>query len=82
MREDIRMKIKILGTGCSKCDKVEKNLKIAMEELSIYGTIEKVEELKEIVRYGVMTTPALVVDDKVVAVGKALSVKDIKKLLS
>lgn len=76
------MKIKILGTGCSKCDKVEKNLKIAMEELSIYGTIEKVEELKEIVRYGVMTTPALVVDDKVVAVGKALSVKDIKKLLS
>lgn len=76
------MKIKILGTGCSKCDKVEKNLRIAMEELNIDGTIEKVEELKEIVRYGVMTTPALVIDDKVVAVGKVLSVKDIRKLLS
>ncbi|HZK01090.1 MAG TPA: thioredoxin family protein [Tissierellaceae bacterium] len=76
------MKIKILGTGCSKCDKVEKNLKLAMEELNICGTIEKVEELKEIVRYGVMTTPTLVIDDKVMAVGKVLSVKDIKKILS
>lgn len=76
------MIIKILGTGCNKCDKLEKNLKIALEELDIDVTVEKVEELIEIVRYGVMTTPALVIDDKVVSVGKPLSTKDIKKLLT
>lgn len=73
------MIVKILGTGCSKCDKLRKNLKIALEELDIDATIEEIGELKEIVRYGVMTTPALVIDDKVVSVGNALSVKKIKK---
>ncbi len=76
------MIIKILGTGCNKCEKLEKNLKTALEELKIDATLEKVEGLIEIVRYGVMTTPALVIDDKVVSVGKALSTKDLKKLLS
>ena len=75
------MEIKILGTGCSKCDKLEKNLKKALKESDIDATIEKVEELKEIVRYGVMTTPALVINDKVVSVGKVLSAKEIKKFL-
>jgi small redox-active disulfide protein 2 len=76
------MIIKILGTGCNKCEKLEKNLKTVLEELKIDATLEKVEGLIEIVRYGVMTTPALVIDDKVVSVGKALSTKDLKKLLS
>lgn len=76
------MIIKILGTGCSKCDKLEKNLNIVLGELDINTTLEKVEELKEIVRYGVMTTPALVIDDKVVSVGKVLSEKEIKKIIS
>ena len=76
------MVIKILGTGCSKCEKLEKNMKEVLEELGIDATLEKVEELKEIVRYGVMTTPALVIDDKLVSVGKVLSTKDLKKLLS
>ena len=80
--EEYKMVIKILGTGCSKCDKLEKNLKSVLGELDIEASIEKVEELKEIVRYGVMTTPALVIDDKVVSVGKVLSTKDLKKLLS
>ena len=75
------MEIKILGAGCSKCDKLEKNLKKALKESDIDATIEKVEELKEIVRYGVMTTPALVINDKVVSVGKVLSAKEIKKFL-
>lgn len=73
------MIIKILGVGCSKCDKLEKNLKIALEELNIDATIEKVEDLKEIVSYGVMTTPALVIDDEVKMVGKVPKVKEIKK---
>ncbi len=75
------MVIKILGAGCSKCEKLEKNLEKTLKELDINAVIENVEELKEIVRYGVMTTPALVVEEKVVSVGKALSVKDLKKIL-
>ncbi len=76
------MEIKILGVGCSKCDKLEKNLIKALEELNIDATIEKVADLKEIVAYGVMTTPALVIDDEVKIVGKVPKVKDIKRYLS
>lgn len=76
------MEIKILGVGCSKCDKLEKNLNKALEELNIDATIEKVADLKEIVAYGVMTTPALVIDDKVKMVGKVPKVKEIKGYFS
>ncbi|NMB06810.1 MAG: thioredoxin family protein [Tissierellia bacterium] len=75
------MIIKILGIGCSKCEKLEKNLKTALEELNIDANIEIVGDLKEIVSYGVMTTPALVINNKVVSTGKVLSVKEIKKYL-
>jgi small redox-active disulfide protein 2 len=75
------MIIKILGTGCSKCEKLEKNLEIALKELNIDGTIEKIDNLAEIVSYGVMSTPALVINGKVKAIGKVPKVKDIKKLL-
>lgn len=75
------MIIKILGAGCSKCEEVEKNLNIAIEELNIDAEIEKVEDLIEIVKYGVMTTPTLVVDGKVKGMGKVLSVEEIKKIL-
>ena len=75
------MNIKILGVGCSKCEKFEKNLKIALEELNIDANIEIIGNLKEIVSYGVMTTPALVIDDKVVSTGRILSIKEIKKYL-
>lgn len=74
------MIIKILGVGCSKCEKLEKNVKKAVEELGIDATVEKVEDLKEIVSYGVMTSPALVIDEKVVFAGKVPSTKEIKKL--
>lgn len=76
------MIIKILGTGCSKCEKLEKNLNIALKELNIDATIEKVDDLLELVSYGVMSTPGFVVDDVVKSVGKALSVKEIKKMLT
>ncbi len=75
------MIIKILGTGCPKCEKLEKNLKKVLDDLNLDATVEKVADLKEIVRYGVMTSPALVVDDKVVSVGKVLKEKEIEKIL-
>lgn len=76
------MEIKILGTGCSKCEKLEKNLNIVLKELNIDATIEKIDDLVELVSYGVMSTPGFVVNDEVKAVGKALSVKEIKKILT
>lgn len=76
------MEIKILGTGCSKCEKLEKNLDIVLKELNIDATIEKVDDLIELVSYGVMSTPGFVVDDEVKSVGKSLSVKEIKKILT
>lgn len=76
------MEIKILGTGCSKCEKLEKNLNRALEELNIEATVESIDDLVELVSYGVMTTPGFVVNDEVKSVGKSLSVKEIKKILS
>ncbi|WP_461206687.1 thioredoxin family protein [Clostridium sp. DL1XJH146] len=75
------MIIKILGTGCAKCKKLEANAKQAVKEMGVDAIIEKVEDIKDIMGYGVMNTPALVVDEKVKAMGKLLSAEDIKKLL-
>ena len=75
------MVIKILGSGCSKCKKLEANAKEAVKEMGIEATIEKVEDIKSIMSYGVMSTPALVIDDEVKATGKVLSKDDIKKYL-
>ncbi len=76
------MIIKILGTGCSKCKKLEANARKAVEELGIDVSIEKVTDFKDIMKYGVMQTPTLVVDENVKAVGKNLSVEEIKKILT
>lgn len=75
------MVIKILGIGCPKCKTMEKNLDAALKELNMDVSVEVVGDLKEIVTYGVMVTPALVVDEKVIKSGRALSVKEIKKLI-
>jgi small redox-active disulfide protein 2 len=75
------MKIKILGSGCSNCKKLEENTREAVKELGIEAEIEKVEDLQKIMTYGVMKTPALVVDEQVKSMGKVLSSKDIKKYL-
>ncbi|MDI9492647.1 MAG: thioredoxin family protein [Bacillota bacterium] len=74
------MEIKILGTGCSKCEKLEKNVETALHEMNIEATVSKVEDLLELVSYGVMSTPGLVIDDEVKSVGRVLSVNEIKKL--
>ncbi len=76
------MEIKILGTGCNKCEKMEANTRTAIKELGIEASIVKVEDLVQIMRYGVMSTPGFVIDDKVKSVGKVLKVAQIKKLLS
>lgn len=76
------MIIRILGTGCSKCDKLEKNTREAIEELKLDATLEKISDLKTMVAYGVMQSPALVVDDVVRSVGRPLSVKEVVKILS
>lgn len=76
------MIIKILGSGCKKCKKMEENVREVIGELNIDATIEKVEDFKEIMKYGAMTTPALVVDERLISSGKILKPKEIKKLLN
>lgn len=76
------MIIKILGTGCPKCKKLEETARKAITELGIEAEIQKVTDLNEIMDYGVMMTPALVINEKVVSTGKLLSVADIKAKIS
>lgn len=75
------MEIKILGPGCPKCRQLTENTQKALEELGIEAEIVKVTGLNEIAQYGVMLTPGLVVEGKVRASGKLLSVEEIKTIL-
>ena len=75
------MIIKVLGTGCASCKKLEANAKEALSKLGIEASVENVEDLQDIMAYGVMKTPALVVDETVKSMGKVLSSDDIVKLL-
>jgi small redox-active disulfide protein 2 len=75
------MKIAILGTGCANCKRLESNAKKAVEELGQTAEIVKVTDIKDIMGYGVMGTPALVIDDKVVCAGRVPNVQEIKKWL-
>jgi small redox-active disulfide protein 2 len=76
------MRIQVLGTGCAKCKTLTANAEQAVRELGLEVKVEKVEDLKEIMKLGVMTTPALVLDGKVLATGKVLPPKAIKEMLS
>lgn len=75
------MIIKILGSGCKNCAVLTENTKAALEEKGIEAEIIKVTDFKEIMAFGVMSTPALVIDEKVVSVGKVLKPKEIAKLI-
>ncbi|ENK0838711.1 TM0996/MTH895 family glutaredoxin-like protein [Clostridium botulinum] len=75
------MIIKVLGSGCSNCKKLEENTKKAVELLGIDATIEKITNIKDIMSFGVMKTPALVVDEKVKIMGRVPSAEEIKKYL-
>ena len=74
-------KIAILGTGCPKCNQLETNARLAAETQDEQVLVSKVSEIREIMEFGVMTPPALVLDGKVVAKGKLLSVEEIVALL-
>jgi small redox-active disulfide protein 2 len=76
------MKIQILGTGCPKCEKLAKNVEAAAIEMGIDFILEKTTDINDIMKFGVMVTPALVVDDRVKVVGKVPSVIEIKEFLS
>lgn len=76
------MKIKVLGPGCPRCQSLETNVRQAVEELGIDAEIEKITEMGRIMSYGVMSTPALVIDDKLIGAGKLFSVEEIKKIIS
>jgi small redox-active disulfide protein 2 len=73
------MKIEILGTGCSKCNKTKEIVEKAVKETDVDAEIIKVEDFDKILGYGVMVTPALVVDGDVKVAGKVPSVDEIKK---
>jgi len=75
------MKIQILGTGCPKCKTLAENAKQAAQELGVDYELEKVTDIVQIMKFGVMCTPALAVDGKVKMVGKVLAPDEIKKLL-
>lgn len=73
--------VKVLGTGCAKCDALEAAVKAALEQLGMDTEVEHVTDFSQIAAWGVMTTPALVVDGKVVSLGKVLKTDEAVKLL-
>lgn len=75
------MLIKILGSGCKKCVTLKENTEIALKETGMEAEIIKVMDFKDIMAFGVMTTPALVINEKVVSFGKVLKPKEIIKIL-
>ena len=75
------MKIKILGSGCKNCISLAENTKAAISELSMEAEIVKVTDFAEIAAFGVLSTPSLVIDEKVVSYGKVLKSKEIIKIL-
>jgi len=75
------MKIQILGTGCPKCKQLLAHVEQAIRESGASAEVEKVTDLKEIMKFGIMITPALAVDGQVKASGKVLSVEEIKKII-
>ena len=75
------MKIKVLGNCCKKSTETFENAKLAVKELGLDTEVENIGDFVEIAKYGVMSTPALVIDDKVVSFGKLLKSKDIVNII-
>ncbi len=75
------MKIEILGTGCNKCETLFENTKKAVAKKGTFAQIEKVDDMVKIMEYGVMSTPALVIDSEVKVMGKVLSPEEIESFL-
>jgi small redox-active disulfide protein 2 len=75
-------KIAVLGTGCAKCAQLARNAEEAAKAAGVAYELEKVSDINQILAYGVMTTPALVIDGKVACVGKVPTIDDIAKMLA
>jgi len=75
-------KIKILGTGCPNCKALEKVAKDAVKELALEAEITKVDDIIDIMKYNILRTPGLVVDEKVVLSGRVPSINEVKNLIS
>ena len=75
------MEIKILGTGCNKCDDLYDNVVEALSKAGKEADVEKVEDIVTIMSFGVMSTPALVIDGKIVVSGRSAKVEEIEKFL-
>ena len=76
------MNIKVLGVGCVKCKALEKSVREAVAEMNIQAEITKVNDIVEILDYGILRTPGLVIDEKVVSSGHMLSVSQVKEILA
>lgn len=76
------MKIQILGTGCPKCKALTANAQQAVGELGIDAEIEKIEDIREIMKFNILMTPGLAIDGEVKSAGKVLSPQEIKALLT
>ncbi|NMA84900.1 MAG: thioredoxin family protein [Epulopiscium sp.] len=74
------MSIKILGSGCKNCKDLVENTKFALSQMGIQANIEKITDLSAITEYGVMSTPVLVINEKIVSYGKVLKPKEIIKI--
>lgn len=75
------MNIKVLGGGCKSCEALLKSVKEAVANKEINAEIEYITDMEKIIGYGVMSMPALMIDDKIVSAGKVLKAKDVEKLL-
>jgi len=76
------MDIRILGASCARCRQLLANVERAVRELGIAAAVTKVDDIDEIIKYGVLTIPALVVDGKVLSAGRVLSAEGVKRLLA
>lgn len=74
--------VQVLGPGCPKCEKLKQNAEDAVQQSGVDATVEKISDINKITSFGVMMTPALVVDGEVKVVGKVPSVDEIRELLS
>ncbi len=75
------MNIKILGSGCARCHELFRNTGEAVKELGSDATVEYVDDIKQIIKYNVISTPGLVIDDKVISTGKSLSKRDLVQII-
>jgi len=76
------MHIKVLGSGCANCHKVEELAKQAVAQLGIEAQVELVTDMQEMLRYGVMSTPAIVINDKVVSAGRVPALSQITTMIT